>query len=250
MSESWHQQSPFTVRLEWGLAAAEHLAPHVDCVVIVDVMSFSTCVSIANDNQAYIYPWPWKDESAHRYAQENNADVASFARTLAGEHYTLSPTSLLAIPAGHRLVLPSPNGSTISFTARNGGAAVFSGCFRNRTATARACAKFERILLIPAGERWPDGSLRPAVEDYLAAGGIIAALGRDNLSPEASAAMAAFNTHPQADLYHCSSANELVARGFANDVALCLATDISHHACQLIDGIYQPVLQFGNPPDH
>ncbi|WP_312688748.1 2-phosphosulfolactate phosphatase [Kosakonia sp.] len=241
MNETWYQQSRFDVRLEWGQNAAKQLARHVDCVVIVDVMSFSSCVSIANDNQAHIYPWPWKDESARRFAQENGADVASFTRTFAGDRYTLSPASLLTIPAGHRLVLPSPNGSTLSFQARDCGAAVFSGCFRNRAATARACAAFKHIVVIPAGERWPDGSLRPALEDHLAAGAIIAALGRESMSPEARAAMAAFNACRQEDLYHCSSANELVARGFADDVALCLATDVSPYACRLSDGCYQPV---------
>lgn len=239
MSNTWFNQSPFDVRLEWGLAAAEHLAHEADCVVIVDVMSFSTCVSLANDNDALIYPWPWKDDSALRYAQENGADVASFERTFSGERYTLSPTSLRDIPAGHRLVLPSPNGSTIAFKARDCGAAVFSGCFRNRIATAQACAGFQRILLIPAGERWPDGSLRPAVEDYLAAGAIIAALGKRHLSPEAQAAAAAFRGSSLADLHHCASARELQERGFARDVALCLALDVSRHACRLQDNAYR-----------
>lgn len=248
MCAQWYSQSSFDVRLEWGLTAAEQLAQEADCVVIVDVMSFSTCVSIATDNQALIYPWPWKDASAQRYAQENHADVASFDRTFAGGNYTLSPASLLHIPAGHRLVLPSPNGSTLSFKARDCGAAVFSGCFRNRLATAKACAGFERILLIPAGERWPDGSLRPALEDYLAAGAIIAALGKRKLSPEAQAAKAAFQGGDFSVLRHCASASELHARGFSADVELCLALDASHRACALIDNAYRSLP--GETPDH
>lgn len=33
MSNTWFNQSPFDVRLEWGLAAAEHLAHEADCAV-------------------------------------------------------------------------------------------------------------------------------------------------------------------------------------------------------------------------
>lgn len=60
----WFSQGKFAVRLEWGRLAVEHLAGEVDCAVIVDVMSFSTCVSMAVNNGACVYPYPWKDASA------------------------------------------------------------------------------------------------------------------------------------------------------------------------------------------
>lgn len=44
----------------------------------------------------------------------------------------------------------------------------------------------------PCGEGWPDGTLRPAIEDYVVAGGIIAASGRDHCSPQAEGAVAAW----------------------------------------------------------
>ena len=103
-------------------------------------------------------------------------------------------------------------------------------------------------MLIPAGERWPDGSLRPALEDYLAAGAIIAALGKRKLSPEAQAAKAAFQGGDFSALRHCASASELHARGFSADVELCLALDASHRACALIDNAYRSLP--GETPDH
>jgi glycine cleavage system H protein len=40
-------QDEFDVRCEWGLRGAERLAPTCDAVIVVDVLSFSTAVSVA-----------------------------------------------------------------------------------------------------------------------------------------------------------------------------------------------------------
>ena len=67
------------------------------------------------------------------------------------------------IPADVRLVLPSPNGATLSL--ETGELPTFTGCLRNAQAVAQALQGIgPKISLIPAGERWKDGSLRPAVE--------------------------------------------------------------------------------------
>ncbi|HGM7027521.1 TPA: 2-phosphosulfolactate phosphatase [Serratia liquefaciens] len=242
----WYSQNRFEVRLEWGLAAVDYLAEETDCAVIVDVMSFSTCVSLAVENGARIYPYSWKDESANEYGMKIGAKVANPNRRFNGEDYSLSPVSIQNITDGEKLVLPSPNGSAISFRARDVGIEVFSGCFRNMSATANACSTFKRILIIPCGERWPDGSIRPCVEDYVAAGGIIAAIGRRNCSPEARAALAAWQFYQQQNLrplYECSSASELQQRGFQRDVELCLETDTAKLACQLYGDVYASGLE-------
>lgn len=241
----WFSQEKFAVRLEWGLPAVEHLAGEVDCVVIVDVMSFSTCVSMAVNNGACVYPYPWKDASAIEYGLKMGASTASPNRRFSGEGYSLSPASLRNISAGEKLVLPSPNGSAVSFKARDAGVAVLSGCFRNISATANACRSFGRVLVTPCGERWPDGSLRPSIEDYVAAGGIIAAMGRQNCSPEAEAAVAVWQHYQKQNLVllrECSSAIELMQRGFAADVDLCLEVDKSSLECRLWGDAYMSAL--------
>jgi 2-phosphosulfolactate phosphatase len=230
---SFFSQQPFDIRLEWGSHAVELLAQDVDCIIIVDVMSFSSCVSLAAGRGARIYPYPWKDTSAEAYADRLGAVTASGTRRFAGQGYSLSPASLANIAPGTKLVLPSPNGSALAFSARDSGAAVFCGGLRNLSATAASCKAYSRILVVAGGERWPDGSLRPALEDWLAAGGIVSLLSGRTPSPEAQAAAAAYRALEPSALKQCSSARELIERGFSADVDLCLAVDADESACRL-----------------
>ncbi len=86
------------------------------------------------------------------------------------------------------------------------------------------------MSVVAAGERWPDGQLRPAVEDLWGAGAVLAALGGRDASPEAGAAVAAFRTVEAGlaeALLSCASGRELVDAGFAGDVELAAAHGVS-----------------------
>src|SRR3546814_3057232 len=73
----------------------------------------------------------------------------------------------------------------------------FAGSLRNASAVAAAAQDAaaesirKRIAVIAAGEHWPGGNLRPAIEDLLGAGAIIERL-QGRPSPEARAARAAY----------------------------------------------------------
>jgi 2-phosphosulfolactate phosphatase len=232
---SHFSQSAWSVRLEWGQEAIRHLAPKADCVIVIDVMSFSTCVSIAVERGAVIWPYPWRDETAQAYGAARGAEVASSKRRFS-EGWSLSPTSLLKVPAGLRLVLPSPNGSATVYNAMAPGRAIYCASLRNLQATVSACRHHRNSLVVPCGERWPDDSLRPSFEDWLAAGGVVSALERADSSPEARAAAMAweqFGAQRRDALMQCGSAIELIDRGFAGDVDLCLEEDVSAVACRL-----------------
>jgi 2-phosphosulfolactate phosphatase len=208
------------ISFEWGLQGVRSLAPQSDVVVIVDVLSFSTAVDIALAHGAEILPYRWKDASADQYARSKGALLAGPRSTCAG--YSLSPASLESMRPGETLVLPSPNGSSLSLAAA-AMASTYSACLRNAGAVAgHLSLASQRIAIVAAGEQWDDGSLRPCVEDLIGAGAVIAGL-RGTLSPEAEVAVAAFErfrNHLYEALRECVSGRELVERGFAQDVEM------------------------------
>lgn len=225
---SYLDQSDYAIRCEWGQQGIERLTA-AEVIIIVDVLSFSTCVDITVSRGATVLPYRWKDETAIAYASEQNAELASRRNRFDGG-YSLAPSSLVNVPAGLRLVLPSPNGSTLAFLAKDTGAKVVAGCLRNATAVAQwANDNGNTISVIPAGERWPDGSVRYAIEDLIGAGAILQQL-QGNISPEAQAACAAWTAMEQAlseTLLHSASGRELDQKGFKSDVELAAMHDVS-----------------------
>jgi len=233
-------QDDYDVRCEWGAAGLDHLAPS-EIVIVVDVLSFSTTVDVALSRGVIVYPYRWNDETAVSYAHERSAALA-VARGLDGSHYSLSPASMLTAPPGLRLVLPSPNGSTIAFHAISDGAHVAAGSLRNAAAVADwAVASGGRVTVIPAGERWPDGSLRPAIEDLIGAGAIISNL-RGTRSPEAEVALAAFERFGGTlldPILGSASGRELVERGFPRDVELATELNVSDAVPILVNDSFE-----------
>ena len=240
-------QVSYDVRFEWGPAGAAALAPSSSCLVVVDVLSFSTSVTVAVEAGTRVYPCAWPDGSAAESARSHQAELAAGRRAVsAARPWSLSPAALRRAPFVPRLVLPSPNGSAIcaaagagigggADAATDGGAdaaegtgagaaTVIAGCLRN----AAAVGRFLRgapgaVTVIAAGERWPDGSLRPALEDLLGAGAILAALwgpGSGAFSPEAEAARGCFEATADvaAAVSGCASGRELIEGGFGDDV--------------------------------
>lgn len=233
-------QSNYHIRCEWGLRGVETLASCCDAIIIVDVLSFSTAVSIAVANGGMVYPYPWRDDGRQAFAKEKNAILAA---PRGKGTYTLSPSTLTAIKTGQRLVLPSPNGSTLSLAG--GDTPTYIGCLRNAKSIANAALRHgNNIGVIPCGERWHDSehSLRPALEDWLGAGAIINSLrGELTRSPEAHAAAQAYRhtTNLLQTLKHCSSGQELIQRSYETDIHL--AAEINHDTTtpMLIDGAFQ-----------
>jgi 2-phosphosulfolactate phosphatase len=217
-------------------------------VVVIDVLRFTTAVEVAVARGALVLPYPWYDGSEVAFAREQRAELAGRGDDPSST-WSLSPTVLSSIPAGTRLVLPSPNGSTLAFGARRHGATtVLAGCLRNARAIAiAALAAGGAVSVVAAGERW-DGSagpLRPALEDLLGAGAVLNAaiegIGSRVASPEARAASAAFRD-ASADLPDAlattGSGRALAERGRADDVAMASAHDVSDCVPTLVDSAF------------
>jgi 2-phosphosulfolactate phosphatase len=232
---SYARQASYQMRLEWGLSGLTAITRDDPTVIVVDVLSFSTAVSVALSRGASVLPYPWSDDRAPEYARRHGALLAGPRGT---SEYSLSPTSLRRLPSGSRIVLPSPNGSTICFGSSV--SRVLTGCLRNRASVAQLAQSFERpIAVIAAGERWPDGSLRPSLEDLLGAGAIISALSGER-SPEAHAAAVTFESNRDiaGTLQKCASGVELSERGFSDDVAMAAELDVAGRATLLEGGVF------------
>jgi 2-phosphosulfolactate phosphatase len=223
-----HQQRNHGIRFDWGLSGARALADEAGCTIVVDVLSFTTTVSIAVARGMAIYPFQWRDVSAHRFADSHAAELAVDRSELSAENpWSLSAASLLVAPFTSRLVLPSPNGSTISANAKG---TVIAASLRNGRAVAHAVladgfgTPQRPISVIAAGEQWTtDQSLRPCVEDLLGAGLVISTLMQSGLdcSEEATLTARAYETSSDVAgaLTRCASGLELIADGFGADIA-------------------------------
>ncbi|MDX2646512.1 2-phosphosulfolactate phosphatase [Streptomyces sp. PA03-1a] len=250
MSEEWFLQTRHGVRFEWGPEGARRIGAHVACLVVVDVLSFTTAVTVAVEAGTAVHPYAWRDATAAAYARRVGARLAVGRREVSERSpWSLSPAALRRAPYTPRLVLPSPNGSTIAAAAGEA-ATVVAACLRNATAVGAWLARHgygvrdRPVAVIAAGERWPDGTLRPALEDLLGAGAVVTALRGHapavTLSPEARAAAAAFTgaPDPAGTVAACASGRELSGGGFPEDVAIATEFDAATVVPVLSEGAF------------
>jgi 2-phosphosulfolactate phosphatase len=235
----WFRQDEWDVRFEWGATGVSAVGGRR--VAVVDVLRFTTAVDAGTSRGARIFPYRWKDASAADFAASVGAVLAQGGSPVGP---SLSPVRLLELEPDDRVVLPSPNGSTCATAAREAGAQVVASCLRNAEAVARwVDANGGKVTVIACGERWPDGTLRPSLEDHLGAGALISAL-HGTRSPEAEAAAQLWEASAAriVDIVgSCASGREAEGRGWADDLAF--ATEVGASATV-------PVLHEGSFVDH
>jgi len=219
------EQNGFAWRFDWGADGLRALAPGVDVVVLVDVLRFTTAVTVAVERGVVVRP------------------IATSGPT--GRAWELSPRWIGEHPAGASLSLSSLNGATLALAAAEAGVAtVLAACFRNAGAVAAAIVALgvQTAAVIAAGEAG-----RPTVDDFMGAGAVLAALdpaasvSAPGCSPEAAAARAAFvAARPRLPevLAACTPGRELAGRGLAEDVAASAEVDVSSAVPVLRDGLF------------
>jgi len=250
-----HDQHGADVRFDWGRQGLDSLvAGGVRTLVVVDVLRFSTAVDVACGRGASVTPYPADGDGAAEEASHRGATLAH-RRPNGGDTSSpsLSPVSLRNLTAADHLLLPSPNGATLACRASGANVVVLAGCLRNATAVAESITAFP-VGVVAAGDRWPDGSLRFAVEDAWGAGALIRALsppattdptlgllamfgepsqaprtspGR-TLSPEAAWTAANLPTDLPTILPKTASGRELVEAGWSLDIEVAAALNVSH----------------------
>jgi 2-phosphosulfolactate phosphatase len=212
---------------------------------------------VACGRGAAVTPWPLADEVAAEEAARRGALLAQ-TEPAGGDLSapSLSPVSLRNLQPSDHLLLPSPNGAAVACRAAAAGVIVLAACLRNATAVAQAVTAFP-LGVVAAGERWPNGSLRPAVEDAWGAGAVIAALAgpagphpalgllallgdavaqqaptgrsgpRRSVSPEAGWIAAAVPADLTDQLPRTASGYELNEAGWFLDIEVAAARDVS-----------------------
>ncbi len=218
-------QHDFSVRFDWGPDGADAVAPGVDVVVVIDVLSFTSALSVTTARGALIFPYPWEDGAAE-FAASKRAKLAG-ARADGG--FSLSPASFTSVQRNDRVVLRSPNGATICWRLTATGVRVVAGCLRNASAVGRFLAG-GTVAVVAGGERWGGAAvgIRPCLEDLLGAGAVLSGLPQNECSPEALAAVAAyqrFETNLPETLMNCVGGRELTAWGYPEDVRMAAAFD-------------------------
>jgi 2-phosphosulfolactate phosphatase len=224
-------QADYSIRFEWGLDGARAAGAGVDAIVVVDVLSFTTAVSVAVEHGATVFPYRWQDESAQEFAAAKGALLAG---SRGQGNLSLSPVSMAKLGEGTRVVLPSPNGATICTEIANRGVRVIAGSIRNAAAVAAHANEHGcSLAVIGAGEHWRGSSgMRPCLEDLLGAGAVLSGLDESRCSPEARSAIGAYR-HVAHDLTTtlraCAGGRELEAWGYPEDVTM--AADLNADAC-------------------
>jgi 2-phosphosulfolactate phosphatase len=246
MQDTLFNQHPHRCRFDWGRRGVRDAAARGDVIVIVDVLRFSSCVAAAVERGASVYPCAY-DAEADEVALRVGGRVATAPP---GSHagFALVPAFTEAQP-GEAIVLRTLNGAECTLLAASA-PHVFAGALLNASAVARAVTRILDagdlcVTVVACGERGSepmDGeAICFAIEDYLGAGAVLAAM-RHNLSPEARVCAGAFE-RSRGDmldlLLDCGSGRQLRAWRLEDDVRFAAQIDTCTTVPVLRDGRYE-----------
>ncbi len=103
--------------------------------MVVDVLSFTTTLTVAVERGIAVYPYRWKDERATAYAGERDAVLAVGRSVRAG--VSLSPASVRQPRASSAWCCRRRTGRRSPLGLAESGRTVVGASLRNRSAVAR-----------------------------------------------------------------------------------------------------------------
>ncbi len=144
----YYDQSEFRLRFEWGLEGLQALSGDCEAVVIVDVLSFSSCADVACSRGATVFPYRWKDDRAAAFAEKNNAILAKRRLKESRRATLFHPSRYSGSPLEKKLYCLLP--MDLSSAKRT-----FCGCLRNATSLGAFLSELSGAkLVVAACERW------------------------------------------------------------------------------------------------
>jgi len=108
------RQGRHRIRFDWAGQGASAVTVSADVAVVIDVLSFTTTLTVALDRGTTVLPYRWNDGGAADYARQHDAVLAVGRSEATAGQISLSPGTVRNASPPARLVLPSPNGSTIA----------------------------------------------------------------------------------------------------------------------------------------
>ncbi len=208
------------------------------CCVVLDVLRATTCMTTALEHGAQrILPVAEVEEAlALRAAAEEPVLLCGErgAVRISGFDAGNSPLEFTEEAVrGRTLVMTTTNG-TRAILAASGAARILIGCMRNAQATAqRALEAGLPVTLLCAGTAG-----RYSMEDVLAAGAILAAMGAeaDDLGQTARILWEQHKTDPIPLLRHTRHTQRLIALGMEDDVRFCMEPSVTDTVPEYRDG--------------
>lgn len=199
-------------------------------VVVVDALRFSaTIVTALGCGMRRVMPV--------RTPEECVGDVTAGergGRKLPNVRHGNSPTELLREDyRGRELVITTTNGVECLLTAAGPRSRVLVGTTLNRTAVARLAVDVAQAEGLPVTLLLAGRNNRDAIEDSLAAGEILRAMGPVRLHGPSLPGTAAL----EAEFFAGDSGRNLVALGYAEDVRFCAGIDRYAVVPELRDGV-------------
>ena len=215
-----------TRSVDVALLPSEALVMGGDCFVVVDVLrATTTAATLFAAGLADLVVVASIDEARRRATSEGRLVAGEVqGRRPDGFDYGNSPVEATKAPvAGRGAVLFTTNG-TAALCALSGSGSVITGAIANVSATARYADRFERVVVVCAGN---ERGQRFSLEDFAAAGAIcrvLSALNPDRVAGDAATFAMTVPTEAIARSEHAALLRDL---GFGDDTDFALLPDSS-----------------------